>query len=518
MEANLALSTAVEQIAEAIIVLDTEGIVRYVNPAFERLTGHTRAQVLGQFPHILAHGTRDPAVCREIWHALTQGNRWQGRLAGRKKNGMHYEAEIDISPVHDATGQAAGFVIVQRDITRERVLETQLGQSQKMEAIGWLAGGVAHDFNNILTVILSCADILLDACDSDDAREWPSGSEIRADLNTIREVANQAAELTRRLLTFSRKQVWQPQVLDLNAAITDTERILRRLIGEDVSLRSELAPTLGHVRADPVQIEQVIVNLAVNARDAIRLRSVDIEGQIVVETANVVLEHFGVKPGAYVMMAVSDNGIGMGEEVKSHLFEPFFTTKERDKGTGLGLATVYGIITHSGGYVDFDSEPGKGTTFRVYLPRVAEDSSAVHEQDTKNLPKGTETILLVEDEDAVRNLARRVLEQCGYTVLGACHPGAALLYGKAFAGSIHLLVTDVVMPEMGGGKLVERLTSLCPEMKVLYISGYTGDVVAHHGVHNASGTFLQKPFTPAALAQKVREVLDKTIPAAETRS
>jgi PAS domain S-box-containing protein len=388
--------------------------------------------------------------------------------------------------------------------------QDQLVQAQKMEAIGRLAGGVAHDFNNLLTAVQGYASLLLDSFAAASPQDWPSGPTTRADLGEILKAAERASALTQQLLAFSRKQVLQPRVLSLNKVLTGVEKMLRRLIGEDIELSSILDPGLGYVRADPAQIEQVIMNLSVNARDAMPHG-----GRLTFETANVVLDetyarlHPIVEPGKYVRLTVSDTGMGMSREVKAHLFEPFFTTKEEGKGTGLGLATVWGIVDQSGGHVDVYSELGVGTTFKVYLPRVDEKlERGEPERPGTALPRGTETILLAEDEAAVRRLARRILEECGYTVLDVECPEDALLVSGEQAGPIHLLVTDVVMPGLGGRELAERLVLSRPEMKVLYISGYTDDAIAHHGVLDPGVTLLEKPFTPDVLARKVREVLD----------
>jgi PAS domain S-box-containing protein len=389
-------------------------------------------------------------------------------------------------------------------------LQQRLVQAQKMEAVGQLAGGIAHDFNNVLTAIQGYGNMLLDGLASDDPNDWPAGRTIRADLGEILKSADRAASLTRQLLAFSRKQVLHPRVLNLNDLLQGMEDMLRRLIGEDIDLTTVLAPDLDYVRADPGQIEQVIMNLSVNARDAMPRG-----GKLTFETANVELDaayartHPDVKPGQYALLAVSDSGTGMSDEVKAHIFEPFFTTKEQGQGTGLGLATVYGIVEQSGGQIEVYSEVGVGTTFKVYLPvteaetRLAESAKAA--EDT---PSGTETVLLVEDEQSVRDLISRALGRCGYTLLVAGHPQEAMALSAEHAGVVHLLITDVVMPEMGGRELAERLVSLRPEMKVLYISGYTDDAIVRHGMLESGVAYLGKPFAPSRLAHKVREVLD----------
>ena len=378
----------------------------------------------------------------------------------------------------------------------------QLEQAQKMDAIGRLAGGVAHDFNNLLTVILGRTDILLTQIKAEDP--------LRRGIELIQRTAGRAAELTKQLLAFSRKQVLEAAVLDLGAVTTDMKEMLARLIGEDVALVTNLAPGLGHVKADRGQIEQVVMNLAINARDAMPQG-----GHLVVETANADLDdeyvrrNVGSRPGPHVMLAVSDSGVGIPRDLQKHIFEPFFTTKEQGKGTGLGLATVYGIVKQSGGYIEVDSELGRGTTFRIYLPRVDSASPAAERGSRAATPTGgTETILLVEDEDGVRELARDILRSSGYTVLEARNGAEGLLLGERHQGPLDLLLTDVVMPRMSGRELAERMASLRPDLSVMYMSGYTDDAVIRHGVLGADTAFLQKPFTPAALVQRVRETLD----------
>jgi len=379
--------------------------------------------------------------------------------------------------------------------------ELQLRQAQKMEAIGQLAGGIAHDFNNVLSVILGCSELILGGLKPNDP--------LCMDIEEIRTAGRHAADLTRQLLMFSRQQVIEPKVLDLNGLLTGMDKMLHRILGEDVDLVSVPAPGLGRVRADPGSIEQVVMNLAVNARDAMPTG-----GRLTMETANVELDeayaatHHEAKPGSYVMLAVSDTGTGMDKATQTRIFEPFFTTKVKGKGTGLGLSTVFGIVQQSEGNIWVYSEPGKGTTFKVYLPRVDAD---VEDDKRNGLPesrRGSETILLVEDEDQVRTVARGILCKHGYRVIEARNGGEALLACEKQAGAIHLLVTDVVMPQMSGPELAKRLTSLRPEMKVLYMSGYTDDAALRHGVVESGIAYLQKPLTVENLTRKVREVLD----------
>ena len=391
---------------------------------------------------------------------------------------------------------------VATEITDRKALEVQLMQAQKMEAIGRLAGGLAHDFNNLLTAILGSAALL--------AEVITPGHAAREDVDAVRQAATRAAELTRQLLAFSRQQVLAPQVLDPNALIANLERMLKRLIGEDIALSSHLATPVGAVRADPGQLEQVIVNLAVNARDAMPEG-----GKLTLETANVELdrahtkEHVVMEPGRYVMLAVSDTGVGMDAATKSHLFEPFFTTKEKGKGTGLGLSTAYGIVKQSGGYIWAYSEPGHGTTFKIYLPRVDAAAKRVTPAPVRTSPPGgTETLLVVEDQAEVRRLTTKVLEARGYKVLVASDGPEALRLAAQHPAPIQLLVTDVVMPGMSGSELAASLVRARPELKVLYVSGYADESIVRHGILEPGLAFLQKPFTPDALAAKVRAMLD----------
>jgi signal transduction histidine kinase/CheY-like chemotaxis protein len=393
--------------------------------------------------------------------------------------------------------------ITERNRTEEALRESEerLRQSQKMEGIGQLAGGMAHDFNNILTAITGYSDLTL--------RKLPEDNPLRHNVEQIKKAGERAASLTRQLLAFSRKQILQPKVLNLNAVVPDMDKMLRRLISEDIDLLMVLDPALGSVKADPSQIEQVILNLFVNARDAMPKG-----GKLTIETSNVYLseeysrQYVSVRSGHHVMLAVSDNGCGIEEATKKRIFEPFFTTKGTGKGTGLGLSTVYGIVKQSEGSIWVYSEVGKGTTFKVYLPRCDEVVEE-HKQTAPyiQLSREGEMVLLVEDEEMVRGMARQVLEMNGYHVLEASHGKEALRICEQHKGRIDLMVTDVVMPQMGGQELAECLASSRPETRVLFVSGYTDDAIVHHGVLNEGVNFLQKPFTPDALAHKVREVL-----------
>ncbi len=403
----------------------------------------------------------------------------------------------------NADGTPLRLLGVGMDISERKSLEAQLRQSQKLEAIGQLAGGVAHDFNNVLTAILGYSNFVMDTFDADDRR--------RSDLQEVIGAGQRAATLTRQLLAFSRKQVLQPIAVDLNSLVTGLRQMLGRLIGEQVDLVTVLAPDLHVVRADAGQLEQIVMNLVVNARDAM-----PVGGRVSIETANVDLDesyamaHKPVRPGTYVMLAVSDSGIGMNEEIKRRLFEPFFTTKEQGKGTGLGLATVYGIVKQSGGYIWVYSELGAGTTFKVYLPRADADQAVRTPVTTEDVTAtGTETVLVVEDEEAVRFLTRVILEKAGYRVFDAPNPREAEALFEENPMLFDLLVTDVIMPGSSGPRLFERLTQRRPNLKVLYVSGYTDDAIVHHGQLDPGVEFLQKPFTAGELNRRVREVLDR---------
>ena len=461
-------------------------------------------------PHITNDVQNDPRASDKAWimregliafagYPLSVEDRLVGVIAMFARQHLAEDTLDALSSVAD---------IISQDIERKRaedalkVSEEQLRQSQKLEAVGQLAGGIAHDFNNLLTVINGYSDLSMKKLQAEDP--------LRLNLKEIRKAGDRAAALTRQLLAFSRKQVLQPKILDLNAIISELEKMLRRLIGEDIDLRTVCAPDLGSTKADPGQIGQVVMNLAVNARDAMPHG-----GKLTIETRNVQLtaeyarHHVAVIPGWYVLLAVSDTGSGMDEQTRERVFEPFFTTKETGQGTGLGLSTVYGIVKQSGGNIWVYTEPGMGTTFMVYLPRVDQGAEEYKQSlEVAEVLRGSETILLAEDEEMVRNLAREILGTYGYKVLDAASGGSALLICEQYKESIDLLLTDVVMPEMSGRKLADRLAGLRPAMKVLYMSGYADNAIVHQGVLEEGTNFIQKPFSPDALAGKVRDVLD----------
>jgi signal transduction histidine kinase/FixJ family two-component response regulator len=429
-----------------------------------------------------------------------------------RKGGGAVWVRRSVSLVCDPAGRPVRLIALVQNMSEQRRLEEQCRQAQKMEAIGRLAGGVAHDFNNLLTVITGYGQIVLD--------RLPAHDRDRELVVEITRAGERAAALTRQLLVFSRRQIVSPRVLDVKELLIDIDKLLRRLIGEDVELVTTSAPDLWPIKADAGQLEQALMNLAVNARDAMPRG-----GKLTIETHNIHLDstYAGtrpeVAPGPYVLVAVSDTGTGMSSDVRAHLFEPFFTTKEPGRGTGLGLATVYGIVKHAGGHIDVYSEPDIGTTLKLYFPRCEEGRKSIARLSPSlaPMPIGRETILLVEDEEAVRVLGRHILRQCGYQVLEARHGEEALRLAGQHTRRIDLLVTDVVMPQLGGRGLADRLRQLHPELRVLFLSGYTDDAVVRHGVLEQDVPFLHKPFSPVALAQRVREVLDAP-PTAENQS
>jgi two-component system, cell cycle sensor histidine kinase and response regulator CckA len=469
-----------------------------VNDAAVRHYGYSREEFLGMtVENIRARDTAGPVTKLS---AMDPGARSITQRRHVKKDGTLIDVEITGHEL--VLGATPCCIAVALDVTERNRMERQIRQTQKMEAIGNLAGGVAHDFNNLLSIILSYSQML--------AADLQPGDPMRADLDEISKAGEGAAGLTRQLLAFSRQQILQPRILDLNAVVGGVAKMLRRLVGEDVELNVEGGAALGTVNADPGQIEQVVMNLVVNARDAM-----PDGGKLTIETSNVELDstyaadHPGVEPGAYVMLAVTDTGTGMDGATRERIFEPFFTTKEKGKGTGLGLSTVFGIVRQSGGSVSVRSELGEGTTIQVYLPQ-ADPACGTAPQVVKDVQglRGSETILLVEDDDQVRALTRTILERHGYHVLEAQSGGDAFLLCEQHKTMIHLLLTDVVMRRMSGRTLAARLACLRPEMKVLYMSGYTDDAIVRHGMLNSDVAFLQKPFTPRTLTRKLREVLE----------
>jgi len=496
---------AIQAATQGLVITDPaqpDNPLTYVSPGFERMTGYSSGEVLGRNCRFLQGKDTDSTAAARLHEAILAGVTGSVELLNYRKDGTPFWNELSISPIRDANGRLTHFVGVLADVTQRRRLENQFRQAQKMEAVGQLAGGVAHDFNNLLTVISGYSELLLGMLPSND----PKREAIRA----ISEAGERAAGLTRQLLSFSRQAVLETKILDVNEVVKDTERMLRRMIGEDILLTSVLDPNVSRIKADSGQIGQVLMNLAINARDAMPKG-----GKLTIETSDVQLDeahaalHADCKPGRYVKLAISDNGAGMTSETKAHVFEPFFTTKGPGKGTGLGLATVYGIVKQSDGNISLYSEVGHGTTFKIYFPAI-DDPVHLSTSDQRNakVVGGTETILLVEDEDAVRAIALLALQTQGYTVLHAETGKKAIAIVAKYAGRIDMLVTDVVMPGMSGRELAEAFLPQFPDLKVLYLSGYTDDSVIRHGILQMEVAFLQKPYTPLALARKVREVLD----------
>ena len=493
----------IEDASDLITVMDPTGIIRYESPSIEHILGYTPADMVGQNAFAFIHPEDVAQVAAEIQRGLAHPETPVScEYRFQRKDGAWCTLQSTGKRTDEHTTE---LVVISRDITAERELESQYRQAQKMEAIGQLAGGVAHDFNNILSVITVHTDLL--------TAEMSSEDPTHDSLMEIQRAAERAAALTRQLLVFSRQQVVEPKILDLNTAVADSEKMLRRLIGEDVRLETALRPGLSTVKIDPGHLGQVIMNLAVNARDAMPQG-----GQLTIETRNVEFDedylrtHAGAKAGPHVLLAVTDTGCGMSAEVQAHIWEPFFTTKGIGRGTGLGLSVVHGIVKQAGGHLGVYSEVGVGTTFKVYLPAESSAARPTSALEKAKAARGSETILVVDDEDAFRRVSTVALEHLGYRVLAASSARQALKLAEEQQGSIDLLLTDVVMPEMGGRPLADQLTSLYPAMKVLYQSGYTDDAVVRHGILQAEVAFIQKPFTLAALASKVREVLDTPAP------
>jgi PAS domain S-box-containing protein len=491
---------------ESVIVIDRDFHIRELNENFLRTTGKSRDEVIGQPCYLVSRGRTSPCgedgdhQCPAVYTFKTGKHRSIVQRHFRPR-GEPFDVEVSASALRKENGEISLVVESMRDITELTHLKALFLQAQKMEAVGRLAGGMAHDFNNLMNVVIGYSEMLLHKSSLDDPG--------RQGLENILDAGERAATLTRQLLAFSRKQIIEPKILDMNAVFTDMERMLRRIIGEDIELISKGTPGIGRVRADLGMIEQVIMNLAVNARDAMPTG-----GKLTIETANVEFDeryvhaHQGSVPGSYVMLAVSDTGMGMTQEVKARIFEPFFTTKEMGKGTGLGLSTVFGIVKQHNGYIMAYSEPGKGASFKIYLPRVEGETEAEARKVPQQVTGGKETILIVEDDEGLRTMAGMMLEDLGYTVLSCPSGEEALARLAAYEGNVALLFTDVVMPGMNGKGLAEEVRSLRPEVKVLYTSGYPDNDIAHRGVLDPGALFIQKPFTSAALGAKVRKALN----------
>jgi two-component system, cell cycle sensor histidine kinase and response regulator CckA len=498
-------SCAVENSADTILVTNSEGTIEYVNPAFENISGYSLPEIIGKNQKIFNSDAHVPMLYRELWQTIRAGDSSRTINVKRKKNGEVYYSNESVSPIRNADGEITHYVCNGHDLTERLRIEAELVQSQKMDAIGRLAGGVAHDFNNLLTIITSYSELALDSV--------AVGSPTQGRIQEILSAAHRAAGLTRQLLAFSRKQPQALRVAEVNPVVSAIVKTLNRLVEEDIELNFIPGEGLGRVRLDPVQVEQILLNLAANSRDAMPQG-----GRLTVTTTNVQLDQEYVDRkraiipvGRYAVLSVTDTGSGIPPEHLPHIFEPFYTTKPSGKGTGLGLATVYGIVKQNHGFIWAYSEPGMGTTFKIYLPCVRERLVAVEaaESNAETLFRGTETVLLVEDEEALRRAAVEFLGLRGYTVLEAKNGLDALSVTKNHKSTIHLTVTDVVMPQMSGGELAHELEKLRPETKLLFVSGYPGQTVMDHKVVDADSNFLQKPFTLKQLAKKVRTVLDQ---------
>ena len=508
-ESDKIVAALLESASQAIISIDKAGRIVLSNRRAEEMFGYTRAELIGARIEILLPDSRRSTHGRQREDYFERPrNRPMGigmDLAGRRKDGREFPVEVSLS--HIETDQGAFAIAFVSDISQRKALEEQLIQAQKMEAVGRLAGGVAHDFNNMLTVITGYNRMILDELSPQDP--------LRGYAEEILKAADRAGAITNQLLAFSRRQIIQPRVINVNAVVAQTEKMLPRLLGEDIELVFNLQPDVGNIRADPNQIAQAIVNLAVNARDAMPRG-----GRIAVETANVHLDenyvrtHLGVQPGDFVMIAMSDTGHGMDSATRQRIFEPFFTTKAQGKGTGLGLATVYGMVKQAGGDIWVYSEVNRGTAFKLYFPRVAEAVTESASGGTEAQSSSGEVILVVEDETAVRELTVKMLKQLGYSVLAAASGAEALEISSSYSARIALLLTDVVMPNMSGREVADELRASRPEIQVLYLSGYTENTVIHHGVLDSDVDFLPKPFSREGLGKKVREILGR----AESRS
>lgn len=502
-EERIRLSTAVEQASEAIVITDLAARIQYTNPAFERITGYSRQEAIGKNPRMLQSGRHDAAFFRELWSTLSRGEVWHGRFVNQRKDGQLFEEDATITPVRDVSGQIVNYIAIKTDVTREVALEAQFRQSQKLEAIGQLAGGVAHDFNNILAAIMMQAQL----------SELSDGipEKVIEDLQQIRFACERAANLTRQLLLFSRKQVIQPCDLDLNQAVTSIGKMLKRIIGENVAIHLCLHSQPLLIHADAGMLDQVLMNLAVNARDAM-----EGSGKLTIQTAEVVVgdknprPHPDSVPGRYVRLGVTDTGSGIPPEVLPRIFEPFFTSKERGKGTGLGLATVFGIVKQHRGWIEVTTEQGKGTSFEVYLPACASAADAtIMAKETPKSLRGTETILLTEDDFSLRKIAAKLLENNGYTVLEAADGTEALALWKDNFHRVSLLLTDLLMPGgINGRELSRELQGDRPDLKVIYLSGYSADLLGQGSGLRLGENFLQKPVSPVHLLELIRRQLD----------
>lgn len=503
-KALLRLATAIEQSADAVMITDSTGSIQYANPAFEQITGYPSEEVNGKTPRILKSGRHDDDFYADMWKTICSGMRWSGTFINRKKNGTLYHERTHVSPVFDGSGEIVNFVAIKRDVTRELEMENQLRQSQKMEAVGRLAGGVAHDFNNILTVISVCSDMLKDSLDDKDER--------MTDVLEIVQATDRAQALTRQLLAFSRHQRLEPVEININVIIKEIHKMLSRLIGEDISLELNLDDSLREIKADRSGIEQVVINLVVNARDAMPEG-----GKIVIATENIYLSEADVpaipegKSGNFARISVTDNGIGMSRETMEHIFDPFFTTKERGKGTGLGLSTVYGIVRQSGGWINVYSEPDKGSSFRIYFPWLTLPENVHSDADNSVAPEDVrgngERLLLVEDEEPIRRVACQMLKDNNYTVYSAKSAEEAIAVCASEQGNFSLIISDVVLPGLSGVELAEYMNEHFPDIKILLSSGYADEKSQLETIEKKGYPFVQKPYTAGVILRIIKDIL-----------
>lgn len=500
------MALAVEQAAESILITDARGNIEYANPAFTQITGYKASEVIGKSTRILKSGVHDEAFYEKFWATLLAGNTWQGRITNRRKDGHHYDAYQVISPLRDRSNKVINYVSGSRDITRELQLEDQFIQAQKMEGIGRLAGGIAHDFNNLLTVILGNSKLLLEMV--------PDGDPIRNEIDEVVQAGERAAKLTRQLLTFARKQMVELRPVRLNVVAQEMTQLLRRTVGEHIKIVTDFEPLLGFIQADAGLMEQILVNLAVNSRDAMPEG-----GTLTIRTRNVRMDeinprvHIEDTYGNLVLLQVEDTGTGMDTEVQEHIFEPFYTTKDKGKGTGLGLATVYGIAQQCEAHIELFTERGEGTRFNFYFPRIETPDREEIEEEIVGLPGGHETILVVEDQEAVRNLAARILESLGYSVLQAHDGREGLDLFSSLTESIDLILTDIVMPRLNGPEMVKQAQLIKHDIPVVYMSGFTEGALGDYGLTDKHFTLIAKPFSREELVLKIRQQLDHQKPA-----
>ncbi len=498
------LFEAINQSDESIVITDADGKIVFVNPAFEKLTGYSKEEVIGQTSRILKSGRHDMDFYKKMWKTILSGKTWHGEIINKRKDGTLFTEKASISPVVNSDGKIVNFIAVKHDVTEQRSLEEQLRHAQKMESVGRLAGGVAHDYNNMLQVILGSLQLLL-------LRE-DLPEDVVYHLNQIDKAAMRASEITRQLLAFSRKQTVCPRIVDLNDLLSsEILTMLKRLLGEDIDLQFYPHANPSLIKIDPGQLHQAVTNLAINARDAMPKG-----GKLTIETANAVFDeeyckhHIGAQPGKYIMLAVTDTGCGIDKEILPYIFEPFFTTKEEYRGTGLGLPSVYGIVKQSGGYITVYSEPGIGTTFKLYFPVFVEGSEKEIKDSNEiehTVASDSLCILLVEDNDMVRELTKNLLHIMGHQVVEAETPDKAIKLSKQLTTKIDLLLTDLVMPGMSGIQLHDHIKKIFPDIKVLYMSGYTANVIARHGIIERGVNFIHKPFCLKDLATKIRQTM-----------